>query len=91
MVKYSDLRQHQLIHLSHLREGTQELYNKVQANSRVPKMEKDLEEALLKWADLAKELIVLTVEVKKVPKLEVDVAELQKTIIELCNIHQTKI
>ena len=40
---------------------------------------------------MAKECIVLTVEVKKVFKLEADVAELQKTIIELHNIHQTKI
>ena len=28
---------------------------------------------------------------KKVPKLEANVAELQKTITELCSIHQTKI
>ena len=50
-----------------------------------------MEEAWLKWADLAKERIVLTVEVKKVPKLEADVVDLQKTIIELRNIHQTEI
>ena len=54
-------------------------------------MEKDLEEARLKWVDLAKERIVLTVEVKKVPKLEADVVDLQKTITELRNIHQTEI
>ena len=62
--------------MSHLREGARELYNKVQANSRVRQLEKDLEEARLKWVDLAKERVVLTVEVKKVPKLKADVAKL---------------
>ena len=41
--------------------------------------------------DLAKERIILAAEVKKVLKLKIDVAELQKTITELHNIHQTKI
>ena len=76
MVKYNDIRQHQLSCLPYLRERAQELYNKVQANSRVPQLEKDLEEAWLNWVDLAKEHIVLIVEVKKVPKLEADVADL---------------
>ena len=73
------------------REGARELYNKVQTDSLVPQLEKDLKEARLKWVDLAKECAFWTADVRKVQKLEVDVAELQKTITELCNIHQAKI
>ena len=35
MAKYCDIRQHQLSRLSHLRVGTLEMYDKMQANSRV--------------------------------------------------------
>ena len=63
------------------------MYNKVQADSRVPQLEKDLEEALLKWTDLAKERAALTSEVKKVPKLEVEVDELKHTISKVCSVH----
>ena len=52
------------------------MYDKVQADSRVPQLEKELEEARLKWADLAKECLALALEVKKVPKLEADVTAL---------------
>ena len=48
MAKYCDIWQHQLSRLSHLRKGARELYNKEQADSRVPQLEKDLEEARLK-------------------------------------------
>ena len=50
-----------------------------------------MEEARLKWADLAKERVVLLSEVKKVSKLEDDVTELKKLISELHNIHQAEI
>ena len=36
-------------------EGARALYNKVQAASRVPKLEKELEEAQLEWTKLLKE------------------------------------
>ena len=45
MVKYCDIRQHQLSPLSHLKEGAREMYNKVQEDSQVPHLDKDLEEA----------------------------------------------
>ena len=45
------------------------MYKKVQADSWVPHMEKDLEEARLKWVDVAKEHVVLAIKVKQVPKL----------------------
>ena len=64
-----------------MRDGAREMNNKVQADSRVPQLEKDLEEAWLKWVDLAKECTALTVEVKKVPKLEAEVDELKQTIL----------
>ena len=76
MAKYNDIEQHQLSRLSHLREGARELYNMVQTSFRVPQLEKNLEEAWLKWADLANEHAVWTAKVRKVQKLEVDVAEL---------------
>ena len=91
MAKYNDIQQHQLSCLSHLRERAQELYNKVQANSWVPQLKKDLEKARLKWIDLAQERIFFTAEVKTVLKLEVDVVDLQKTITELRSIHQIEI
>ena len=80
MEKYCDGRQHQLSRLSHLREGARELYNKVQAESRVSHLEKDSENALPKWAKLAKKRVVQTAQVKKVWKLETDVDELEKSI-----------
>ena len=46
------------------------MYSKAQAESQVPQLEKDLEEAQLKWADLAKECSVLVAQVKKAPQLE---------------------
>ena len=70
---------------------SREMYNKVQADSRVPQLEKNLEKDRLKWADLAKERAALSAEVKKVTKLEADVAELQKTISKLCSAYQAKI
>ena len=45
MVKYCDIHQHQLSRMSHMRKGAREMYNKVQADSRIPRLEKDLEEA----------------------------------------------
>ena len=56
-------------------------------DSRVPQLEKDLEEARLKWTDLAKEHAALTFEVKKVPKLEVEVDELKHTISKVRSVY----
>ena len=53
------------------------MYKKMQADSRVPQLEKDLEEATLKWVDLTKEYIALAIEVKQVPNLEAEVEELK--------------
>ena len=66
MTKCCDRQKHQLSCLSHLREGAQELHNKVQAESLVPQLEKELEEGRLKWAEFAKECVVWIVKVKKV-------------------------
>ena len=54
MVKHYDARQHQLSLLSHLREGARDMYMIVQEKSQVPQLEKELEEVLLKLAELAK-------------------------------------
>ena len=60
MAKYCEARQHQLTCLSYLREGPWDMYMKVQAKSKVPKMEKEVEEARLKLAELAKECSMMT-------------------------------
>ena len=91
MAKYCDAWQYQLRRLSHLREGTREMYSKVQVDSWVPQLEKDLEEARLKRVDLAKEQAVLVVKVKKVPKLEAEVDELKQNILKLCKFHQAEV
>ena len=49
----------------------------MRADSQVPQLEKDLEEARLKWAYLARERTNLAANVKKVPKLEAEVDELK--------------
>ena len=56
-----------------------------QADSWVPRLEKDLEKARLKWVDLA------SAEVKKVPKLKAELEELRQNISKLRNIYQTKV
>ena len=50
-----------------------------------------MEEARLKWVDLAKERAALAAKVKMVPKLEADVVELRKIISEFCTAHQAEI
>ena len=67
------------------------MYDKVQADSWVSQLEKELEEARLKWANLTKEPLTLATKVKKVPKLEADVTALQKILSELCGSHQAEI
>ena len=50
-----------------------------------------MEEARLKWADLAKECASLAAKVNMVPNLEADVVELRKIISKLCTAHQDEI
>ena len=52
---------------------------------------KDLDEAQLKWVDLAKERADLTSEVKIVPKLEAKVDELKQNISKLRSVHQAEV
>ena len=81
MAKYCDARQHQLSYLCHMREGAQDMYMKVQAESRVPQLEKELAEARLKLDELAKEHHVLAAQAKKVPQLEVEVEDLKHSVV----------
>ena len=67
MAKYCEVWQHQLSRLSLMREGVHDMYMKVQAESRVPQLEKELEEARLKLVELAKECHVLVAQAQKVP------------------------
>ena len=91
MAKYCDTRQHKLNRLSHLRERAQDMYSKVQVDSQIPQLDKDLEEAQLKWTNLAKERADLVAEVKKVSKLKVELDELKQNILRLCNVHQAEV
>ena len=50
-----------------------------------------MEETRLKWFDLAKKKVYLATEVKKVPKLEVEVDELKQNISKLRNGHQAEV
>ena len=67
------------------------MYSKVQADSRVPQLEKELEEARLKWVDLSREQVDLAAEVKKLSKLEIEVDKLKQNISKLRNIHQVEV
>ena len=67
------------------------MYSKVQVDSWVPLLEKDLEEARLNWADLAKERADFAAKVKNVPKLEAEVDELKQNISKLHNVHQAEL
>ena len=79
---------HCKIHLSHTKDGAREMYNsRVQANFRVPQLDKDMKEARLKWVDLARERTAMAAEVKKVPQLEAKMDELKQTISKLHNVH----
>ena len=66
------------------------MYNKVQANSRIPQLDKNLEKAQLTWADLAKEHATLAVEVRQVPNLEAKVDELKQTMAKLHSVHKPR-
>ena len=57
----------------------------------MPQLEKELEEAQLKWANMAKKHLALAIEVKKVLKLEANVTTLKKTIFKLHGSHQVEI
>ena len=63
------------------------MYNKVQVDSRVPQLEKDLEESRLKWVDLVKERAALAIEVRQVPKLQPEVKELKEITTKFHNHH----
>ena len=67
------------------------MYNKVQVDSRVPQLEKDIEESRLKWVDLVKERAALATEVRQVPKLEPEVKELKTITTNFCNHHQAEV
>ena len=67
------------------------MYDKVQVDSKVPQLEKELEKTQLMWVDMAKEHLALVAEVKRVPKLEALVTTLQKAISELHGSHKAEI
>ena len=67
------------------------MYMIVQAKSWVPQLEKELEEVLLKLAELAKELKVLATQEKKVPQLEAKVEDIKHSVVLQHSVHQAEV
>ena len=65
--------------------------HEVQAESRVPQLEKELAEARLKLAELAKEHHMLAAQAKKVPQLEVKVEDLKHFAVLQRSVHEAKV
>ena len=67
------------------------MYMKVQVESRVPHLEKELKEVRLKLAEVAKERHVLVAQTKKVPQLEVEVEDLKHSVALQCSVHKAEV
>ena len=57
----------------------------------MPELEKELENSWMEWIELLKERTAWVVDVRKMRKLDADVAELEKSITQLHNIHQVEL
>ena len=77
MAKYCDAQQHQLSQLSHLWDGAQELYSKVQDEGKVLALEREVAELRQKLAEVTRAHDVLGHQIKKVSQLEAEVANLK--------------
>ena len=67
------------------------LYGKVQGESHVPKLKRELEKAQIEWFTLVKERIAWVADTKKARKLEVDLVEMGKAMTQLRSIHQAQL
>ena len=63
------------------------MYDQVQAESRVPKLERELENVRVKWSMLVKEHASWVVDAKKMKKLEADMTKIEKVMSKLRSIH----
>ena len=91
MSKYCEARQHQLSHLSHLRDKAQELYTKVHTEWRVPQLKAVVSDLHTKLSEVTRAHDILSNQAKKVPQLEAENAELKSTNSLLWNLHQSEV
>ena len=80
MAMYCVSRQIHFSQLFALRETARTLYGKVQEESRVPELERELEKVRTKWSMLVKEHATRIANTKKARKLKVDLTEKVKTM-----------
>ena len=59
------------------------MYDQVQAESRVPKLERELEKVRVKWSTLVKEHASWDVDAKKMKKLKADMTKMEKVMSQL--------
>ena len=78
MVKYCDAQQHQLSRLSHLSDDARVLYSKALDEAKVPTLERAVAELRQKLAEVTKSYDMLGNQIKKVRRLETEVASLQQ-------------
>ena len=76
MAKYCDVRKHQLTWFSHLRDDARELYSKAQEEAKALALEREVDELLQKLSEVTRARDVLGHQIKKVPQLEAEVANL---------------
>ena len=77
MAKYCDVQQHQLSWLSHLWDGARELHSKAQVEAKAPALEREVAELCQKLAEATRARDVLGNQIRKIPKLEAEVADLK--------------
>ena len=91
MAKYCDVRQHELSQLSHLWDGVWELYSKAQDEAKTPALEREVDELRQKLAEVTRVCDVLGHQLKKVPRLEAEVADLKHANNVQLRIHQADV
>ena len=91
MAKYCDAWQHQLSRLSHIWDRAWDLYSKAQVDSRIPNLEKDVTELRQKLSKTSKAREVLGNQIKKIPQLEAEVANLKHANDVQNSIHQAEV
>ena len=91
MAKYCDVRQHQLTWISHPRDDVLEIYSKAQHEAKAPALERKVAELRQKLAKVTRAHDVLGHQIKKVLRLEAEVANLKHANIVRLSIHQADV
>ena len=91
MAKNYDVRKHQLTWLSHLWDDARELYSKAQEEAKALALEREVDELRQKLAEVTRARDVLGHQIKKVSRLEAEVANLKHANIVRLSIHQADV